>query len=61
MFGFRYTQLTDIEQERNGLYYYDRKPKFDVQKLHDRSSRQAAYERDEPAAAQTAVKVFGAK
>ncbi len=24
-----YTQLTDVEQEQNGLYTYDRKPKFD--------------------------------
>ncbi len=27
--GFCYTQLYDIEQEVNGLYTYDRKPKFD--------------------------------
>ena len=27
--GFCYTQLTDVEQEKNGLYYYDRRPKFD--------------------------------
>lgn len=26
--GLCYTQLTDIEQEQNGLYYYNRKPKF---------------------------------
>jgi phage pi2 protein 07 len=26
--GWCYTQLYDIEQEVNGLYYYDRKPKF---------------------------------
>ena len=26
--GFCYTQLTDIEQEQNGLYYYDRTEKF---------------------------------
>ncbi len=45
LFGFCYTQLTDIEQEKNGLYYYDRKPKFDVKKLHEITSRQAAYER----------------
>jgi hypothetical protein len=48
LFGFCYTQLTDIEQEKNGLYYYDRKPKFDVKKLHEITSRQAAYERNEP-------------
>ena len=28
MWGFCYTQLYDIEQEVNGLYYYDRSPKF---------------------------------
>ena len=28
--GLCYTQLTDIEQETNGLYTYDRQPKFDV-------------------------------
>ena len=47
-FGFCYTQLTDIEQEKNGLYYYDRKPKFDVKQLHDITARQAAYELDKP-------------
>ena len=26
--GFCYTQLTDIEQEQNGIYKYDRSPKF---------------------------------
>ena len=26
--GFCYTQLTDIEQEQNGLYRYDRSRKF---------------------------------
>jgi hypothetical protein len=25
-----YTQLTDVEQEINGLMTYDRKPKYDV-------------------------------
>ncbi|MEI7953644.1 MAG: sugar-binding domain-containing protein [Verrucomicrobiota bacterium] len=45
LFGFCYTQLTDVEQEKNGLYYYDRKPKFDVARIHAITSRQAAYER----------------
>jgi hypothetical protein len=27
--GFCYTQLTDIEQERNGLLTFDREPKID--------------------------------
>jgi len=48
MFGFCYTQLTDIEQEKNGLFYYDRKPKFDLKKLHEITSREAAYERNDP-------------
>ena len=26
--GLCYTQLYDVEQERNGLYTYSRKPKF---------------------------------
>ncbi|KAF1988667.1 glycoside hydrolase family 2 protein [Aulographum hederae CBS 113979] len=29
--GFVYTQLADIEQEVNGLYTFDRKPKLDVE------------------------------
>jgi beta-galactosidase/beta-glucuronidase len=57
MFGFCYTQLTDVEQEHNGLYYYDRKPKFDVKKLHAITARQAAYERGEPLAPQPAATV----
>ena len=28
--GFCYTQLTDVEQEQNGVYYYDRGEKFDM-------------------------------
>ena len=31
--GFCYTQLTDVEQEKNGLYYYDRTPKFDLKRI----------------------------
>jgi len=61
LFGFCYTQLTDIEQEKNGLYYYDRKPKFDAKKLHEITARQAAYERGEPVATRPAVKILDAK
>ena len=32
MVGFCYTQITDVEQEKNGVYYYDRRPKFDAAK-----------------------------
>ncbi len=31
--GFCYTQLTDIEQEQNGIYNYDRTEKFDMQRI----------------------------
>ena len=31
--GICYTQLYDIEQEKNGLYYYDRSPKFNDQTM----------------------------
>ena len=33
LWGFCYTQLTDVEQEINGLYTYDRKPKADPEKI----------------------------
>jgi hypothetical protein len=48
MFGFCYTQLTDIEQEQNGVYTYDRQPKFDVARLRAALSRPAAYETNPP-------------
>ena len=44
MFGLCYTQLTDIEQEQNGLYFYDRTPKFDQKWMHAVMSRKAAIE-----------------
>ncbi len=31
--GFCYTQLTDVEQEKNGIYYYDRSTKFDMDRI----------------------------
>jgi Beta-galactosidase/beta-glucuronidase len=31
--GYCYTQLTDVEQEQNGIYNYDRTPKFDMKKI----------------------------
>jgi hypothetical protein len=61
LFGFCYTQLTDIEQERNGLYFYDRKPKFDAKKLREITARQAAYERGEAVAPRPVVKILDAK
>ena len=44
MFGLCYTQLYDIEQEQNGLYYYDRTPKFDPEIFKKINSRKAAIE-----------------
>ena len=32
--GYCYTQLTDIEQEQNGIYNYDRSEKFDMDRIH---------------------------
>ena len=34
VWGYCYTQLTDVEQEQNGIYYYDRTPKFDTKLIH---------------------------
>jgi hypothetical protein len=48
MFGFCYTQLTDIEQERNGVYYYDRSAKLDMERIRRLTARPAAYEQDPP-------------
>ncbi len=45
MIGFCYTQLTDVEQELNGIYYYDRTEKFDSDVLYKINSRKAAIEK----------------
>ena len=42
--GFCYTQLYDIEQEVNGLYTYDRRPKFDPEKIRAINAQKAAIE-----------------
>lgn len=44
MFGYCYTQLTDVYPEENGLYTFDRKPKFDNARLKAVQSRKAAIE-----------------
>ena len=41
VWGFCYTQLTDVEQEINGLYTYDRRPKFPPEKVHEIIARKA--------------------
>ncbi|MDR5700805.1 glycoside hydrolase family 2 protein [Agromyces aerolatus] len=42
MFGYCYTQLTDVFQEQNGLYHFDRSDKFDVARLRAAQTRPAA-------------------
>ena len=44
MLGLCYTQLTDVEQEQNGLYTYDRKPKFDPAIIRPFFTKKAAIE-----------------
>lgn len=46
MCGFCYTQLTDVEQEVNGLYTYDRRPKFDPELIRAVNSQRARVERE---------------
>jgi hypothetical protein len=44
MFGYCYTQLTDVYQEQNGLYTFDRRSKFDLERLREIQQRPAAIE-----------------
>ncbi len=44
MFGYCYTQLTDIFQEQNGIYLFDRTPKFDAERLRVAQTARAAIE-----------------
>jgi beta-galactosidase/beta-glucuronidase len=37
--GYCYTQLTDVEQEQNGIYNYDRSVKFDMGRIREIFSR----------------------
>lgn len=45
MFGYCYTQLTDVFQEQNGIYRFSRSDKFDVARIRAIQCRPAAYER----------------
>ncbi len=45
MLGFCYTQLTDVEQELNGIYNYDRTEKFDAERLYKINTKVAAIEK----------------
>ena len=33
VWGYTFTQLTDVEQEQNGVYFYDRTTKFDMKRI----------------------------
>jgi len=44
-FGYCYTQLTDVWQEQNGIYNFDRSEKFDMAKIHAIQTREAAIEK----------------
>jgi beta-galactosidase/beta-glucuronidase len=46
MFGYCYTQLTDVFQEENGIYRFDRGTKLDVARIKAVQTRPAAYEKD---------------
>ncbi len=45
IFGFCYTQLYDVEQEKNGLYTYERDAKFDMNVFKEINQQKAAIER----------------
>lgn len=44
MFGYCYTQLTDVFQEQNGLYNFDRSDKFEIDRIRAAQGGPAAIE-----------------
>jgi len=46
MFGYCYTQLTDVYQEQNGIFAFDRGGKFDMARIAAAQKRPAAIERE---------------
>ena len=46
MFGYCYTQLTDVFQEENGIYNFDRSDKFDIARIHAVQTQVAAIEQE---------------
>ncbi len=44
MFGYCYTQLTDVYQEQNGIYTFDRQAKFDMDHIRAAQQIRAAIE-----------------
>ncbi|GAB2566950.1 glycoside hydrolase family 2 protein [Kribbella endophytica] len=47
MFGYCYTQLTDVFQEENGIYRFDRSSKLDVERVRKVQIRAAAFEQQQ--------------
>lgn len=45
MFGYCYTQLTDVYQEQNGIFFFDRRRKYDLARVRAAQQRPAAIER----------------
>ena len=45
MFGYCYTQLTDVFQEQNGVFFFDRSAKFDLKRLKRIQTKKAAIEK----------------
>ena len=46
MFGYCYTQLTDVFQEKNGIYAFDRSEKFDMDRIRANFSHPSDYEQN---------------
>ena len=61
MFGYCYTQLTDVYQEQNGIYTFDRGTKFDMARIRAAQTGPAAIElaaqKDSPDASAKAKQV----
>jgi hypothetical protein len=45
MFGYCYTQLTDVFQEQNGIFFFDRRKKYDLARVRAAQVRRAAIEK----------------
>jgi len=45
MFGYCYTQLTDVFQEQNGIYTFGREAKFEMERIRKAQQRRAAVEK----------------
>lgn len=45
MFGYCYTQLTDVYQEQNGIFRFDRREKFGLERIRKAQQKTAAIER----------------